>query len=702
MGRRCLCVMAAAALALILSAACSGTDAPVPQPRATGAASPSSSLERTAIRPSPTAAGAPVRTPSATAATPEAAAEAAATSAPGPTAAPTATPGGRAPLPDAGRPPDPTTTSDAFPVAYTTISVGRSHACALRGDGEVACWDGAPGDPWPVPSGPYTSVRAKNDQTCALTDGGKIVCWARGGEPIPEDEVDPSRAAPPGPYAGFDWDDWLSGFVSGGVYSCALAESRDVVCWGLENLPPERAHLAPPDPPAGEYEAIRVESAHHGLGIHSLTACALAAAGDVVCWGIVHSHLQLLESFTTRYPGSYEAVGDVFCDRTGKAGAVPLGGTWCDLSGGGEAGGHLAISPGEDHVCAVTAAGTATCETERRSVSYELRGVLSVMAPPDPAPERYVTVSTGGTRWVGLRPLVRACALTDTGRIVCWENVPNKVARPDPAPGRYVAVSDGRSHTCALTADGEAACWGWNNLGQAEVPAGRYAAISAGHWSTWAVTFDGELVTWGSSSPPRRFPSTGDRYVDVEVSVGDFGGACALTASGEAACWPEGISVPDGPLRSVSLGWGGSGCALTPSGVAACWEWDGAPAEVPEHAYVMISAGACGVTERGDVVCWDRGIAGPPDLPAGRYVSVRAGTTHGCALTDEGAAHCWGAFGDHDSGYSYGPVDPPPGRYTAITSGHHRACGLTEDGTVVCWGDTDYEQLAAYDLPYRE
>ena len=120
------------------------------------------------------------------------------------------------------------------------------------------------------------------------------MCWARGGEPIPEDEGDPSRAAPPGPYTGLDWDIW----VGDAVYSCGLTESGEVVCWGLENLPPEREEFASPDPPPGMYSAIRVESVNQGMGIHSLTACALADTGDVVCWGSEHSHLDLERSST--------------------------------------------------------------------------------------------------------------------------------------------------------------------------------------------------------------------------------------------------------------------------------------------------------------------------------------------------------------------------------------------------------------------
>ena len=61
---------------------------------------------------------------------------------------------------------------------HTTITAGQWHTCALRPDGEVACWGDAPGvtydDP---PPGPFTAISAGQWHTCALRLDGEVACW---------------------------------------------------------------------------------------------------------------------------------------------------------------------------------------------------------------------------------------------------------------------------------------------------------------------------------------------------------------------------------------------------------------------------------------------------------------------------------------------------------------------------------------------
>ena len=726
-----LLVVATLAVALV---ACD-SDSPIPSPTPTTTPDPA----RSATAPSPTAT--PTATPSRTA-------TAAPTSSPTPELTPTAVPTpepSAAPTPTPDPTPTPTPTPDeptepvephswisrlprspvfdAPPGAYTDITVGSSHACALTEDAEAVCWDVGGAAPWETPPGSYIFIEAERDTTCAITDEGEIVCWSRGGDPIGDDAPDPSRDSPQGRYRAIAWDTgYVGGLAPSGHYTCALTEEGAIVCWGLEGSDLYR-DLFPPDPPSGSYMAIRLEHDSRGLGAHFLTACALAETGGLVCWESGHAHLSPFgPPETHRRPGDYELVGDVFCDRGGDGEPVFIGREWCDQSSGDDSTRYGAVSPGETHTCAITDGGMAVCEADRISRSYGIGGVLSAMTPPEPSAGRYVAISMGDTSWEPSVPVVHACALTESGAAVCWKSVPNKVERPEPSAGPYVAVSDGLGHTCALTGEGEAVCWGWNNFGQAQAPLGRYTAISAGHGSTWAITDGGEAVRWGGNSPPWSLPPVAERY--VEVSAGDFGGGCALTESREIVCWPEETGLPQGPLQSISLGWGGHGCALTGSGdvvcfsrpwvrssnacggsysVSGCWGrgfWEEVLHEPPSGPFSMVSVGqfhACGVTQAGEVACWDRMRGWFPAVPAGSYSVVSAGLYHDCALTDTGEAYCWG-----ERGTDYGPVDPPPGRYTAITSGNHRTCALTEAGEVVCWGDKDYEDWPSFWRPWEE
>ncbi len=77
--------------------------------------------------------------------------------------------------------------------AFTTLTVGASHYCGLRGDGDVECLneiganatDAEPADtpdaePYTVP-GPYTSVSAGYEHSCAVHQNGDIHCWDENG-----------------------------------------------------------------------------------------------------------------------------------------------------------------------------------------------------------------------------------------------------------------------------------------------------------------------------------------------------------------------------------------------------------------------------------------------------------------------------------------------------------------------------------------
>jgi alpha-tubulin suppressor-like RCC1 family protein len=70
-----------------------------------------------------------------------------------------------------------------------------------------------------------------------------------------------------------------------------------------------------------------------------------------------------------------------------------------------------------------------------------------------------------------------SCAVKADGRAACWGDNQfgqlgdatggrKPVATLVPALTGATAISTGKSHTCALKADGSAACWGLNNLGQ--------------------------------------------------------------------------------------------------------------------------------------------------------------------------------------------------------------------------------------------
>jgi alpha-tubulin suppressor-like RCC1 family protein len=104
------------------------------------------------------------------------------------------------------------------------------------------------------------------------------------------------------------------------------------------------------------------------------------------------------------------------------------------------------------------------------------------------------------------------CGLTEMGEIICWgrsiaaldarTHKGEWVAMP---PDReikqsipFIDVVAGGQHTCALTLEGRAICWGDNTYGQINVPEGeRFVELSAGWHHTCGVTHNYAVVCWG-------------------------------------------------------------------------------------------------------------------------------------------------------------------------------------------------------------
>ena len=225
----------------------------------------------------------------------------------------------------------------------------------------------------------------------------------------------------------------------------------------------------------------------------------------------------------------------------------------------------------------------------------------------------FTGVSAGG--W-------HSCGLTGEGRAYCWgagregrlgNDSGNDSARPVPVAGglRFRSLSAGIRHTCGLTEAGEAWCWG-GVLGTGRSRAG--------------------------IDPDNAFTPVAVAK-DLRFTSIDAGDAltCALTGEGEAWCWGSGeaaawdrrehvvaVAVP-GRLRfrSISVGLGEHACGLSTNGRAYCW----------------------GVNESGELGDGTKRTSYMPVPVAGdrRFGSISAGAYHTCGVTTEGATCCWGS-----------------------------------------------------------
>lgn len=286
------------------------------------------------------------------------------------------------------------------------------------------------------------------------------------------------------------------------------------------------------------------------------------------------------------------------------------------------------------------------------------------------------------------------------------------VTGPEGVDIRFAAdVAAGGNHTCALTDEGAAYCWGDNGAGEtgdgtvgghrlsptAVVGTFNLASISAGPGSTCALTGAAEVVCWGSwpesaSAVPRNM--TWGHAVRM-VSAGEAF-ACAVADQGEAYCWgrnthgqlgdgtTEAKSIPTAPMTRERFSQITTGpnyaCALSRVGDAFCWGY-----------------GSFGTLGQGD----SQNRAAPvrvKGLPRSSFIA--AGRTHACAITENGDVYCWGfnyegQFGDGTVGSARMTPVPAAGgvRFASLALGGGFSCGLTGGGTAYCWGTNSAGQL---------
>ncbi len=313
--------------------------------------------------------------------------------------------------------------------------------------------------------------------------------------------------------------------------------------------------------------------------------------------------------------------------------------------------------------------------------------------------------------------------------VACFDHAPTGPvvsALDDLGHGNWGSVSTGQDHTCALTTDGRAYCWGSDASGQlgvaradtvcnkyglpctlrpvaVETPL-RFREISAGAQHTCAIAIDRSLGCWGDTSggelgrygpgtsAPTQVPST---LGFADVSAG-YSHTCAVRTDGSGVCW--------GSNDRGQLGIGTTSASNLPVSIASGLK------------LASVSAGfgrTCARTTQGDVLCWGsvwqyssggleftvtqlrpRGVPGAPALST---VSVGSFTT--CGTDEQGVAWCWEANpnGEMGNGSTFGSQQPTKVlgglRFVDVSAGLIQTCAISETGAGYCWGDDTFGQL---------
>jgi alpha-tubulin suppressor-like RCC1 family protein len=331
-----------------------------------------------------------------------------------------------------------------------------------------------------------------------------------------------------------------------------------------------------------------------------------------------------------------------------------------------------------EHTCGVTSAGAAFCwgsnfagQLGDGSTNDELWPAF-VQAPSGVA---FQTISTGGAH---------TCAVTAGGDAYCWgrnefgrlgddteidQLTPVRVAAPSGVT--FIAVSAGKGHSCGLASNGAVYCWGRNSNGE----------LGDG-------TTDNQLTPVQVQAPP------GVTFAAVSVGGEPGGGhSCAVAAtSGAVYCWgyngngqlgdntttdalaPVAATPPSGVTFATVDAGDSHTCALTPVGAAYCW-------------------GANGSGQLGDGTTVDSLV--PTPVQGGfTFGTVSAGSVHTCAVTTTGAGYCWGdnSIGQIGDGTTSQALSPTPNMGDLVlaisAAGLGHSCGLATGASagVYCWG----------------
>ena len=388
--------------------------------------------------------------------------------------------------------------------------------------------------------------------------------------------------------------------------------------------------------------------------------------------------------------------------------------------------------------------------TKADPISFALRTPAASLAGnvqvgtqiPAAPPGASKCISTGsGTYAMVTAGLGHTCALTSAGAVKCWGanwsgqlGSNSTVASPTPVDvvglsSGVTAIAAGSDHSCALTSAGALKCWGANWEGQIGdgsqinrlVPADvsglgtGVTAVAAGLEHTCALKSGGTVQCWGGNP----YGQLGDETTSNSLTpfdVSELTGATAITAGSRHTCAIAGNGAVKcwGRNSSGQLGDNSTTTRLSPVDVSGL-----------SSGVVALALGgshSCALTNAGAAKCWGANWTGqlgdnstedrltPVNvlgLSSG-IAALAASTETTCALTILGSMKCWGGnsvgqYGNNSAISNSAPVDINNISFvaTAIAAGNAHTCAILGDGTIKCWGSNANGKLGGTDVARR-
>lgn len=370
--------------------------------------------------------------------------------------------------------------------------------------------------------------------------------------------------------------------------------------------------------------------------------------------------------------------------------------------------------------------GTVTITATSEGISGSAKRVVVI---------KYREITAGTTH---------ACDIASGGLVWCWGLSGREGRLGDGSAGdnvfsnapvlvsknlRFTRLSTFARHTCGITVDGLAYCWGTNswgslgtgtNIAESYTPVAvagghRFKQISVGADHSCGTTTAGRAYCWGNGNW-RQLGNNSSTYADapaqvaidqnVSMVVAGVSFSCALTTTGSAYCWGANTLGQIGDGGKISYG---NVYVALPNAV------------VGGLSFKSISLGqsyACGVTTLDQAYCWgsdggrlgsgNKGDTSAPRAVSGGHIfrDLSAGAVHACGVDAQAAILCWGANGNGQLGIQNINGSTSPTRIDGDYQGAEVAaagigtgsaaytCAISRDRlSVKCWGRNDFGQL---------
>lgn len=331
---------------------------------------------------------------------------------------------------------------------------------------------------------------------CMVGAGGQAYCWGANGQGQIGDGTLVNRTTPVQVGGGIAFTSLAAGYGT----TCGLTAKGEAYCWGLNNVgqlgDSTTTWRTQPTPVAGGHVFASISSGlDHGCAVE-------AGTRDTYCWGW----------------DEFGQLGDGGLQQT----PVPKRILGSSLFG------FDAVSAGWALTCATTPGGAGYCWGLNK---YGQLGDSTVLDQYAPMPV------SGGHTFQSIRVSLYgnlsnfgdesfpgdACGVTPAGDAYCWghnvygqlgfgsasqfSSVPVKVF----GGLAFAEVSPSGGHTCGVTTDGDAYCWGENIYGQLG---------------------DGTISSTGAPAPIAVVGGHKFRFVGT-----GFGLSCGITTDDEVYCW---------------------------------------------------------------------------------------------------------------------------------------------------------------------